>query len=79
VETLAIRYDELRDLLAESDVTFEALHQAADRHEEENIEWRSRDEQAPRDPATSSGAGEQRDPEGSSARDDHAEPSARQA
>jgi ABC-type lipoprotein export system ATPase subunit len=40
VETLAIRYDELRDLLAQAEVTREALHQAADRHEEENIQWR---------------------------------------
>lgn len=60
VETLAIRYDELGELVKGSDVALEALHQAADRHEEENIEWRTRN------PATSSGAGEQRDPRGSS-------------
>lgn len=42
VETLAIHYDELHELLAQSDVTREALHQAADRHEQENLEWRTR-------------------------------------
>jgi CRP/FNR family cyclic AMP-dependent transcriptional regulator len=42
VETLAIRYDELHALLEESEVTREALHQAAHRHEQENLEWRVR-------------------------------------
>jgi CRP-like cAMP-binding protein len=46
VETLGIRYDELHELLDQSEVTFEALHQAAERHEQENIEWRSRDHHA---------------------------------
>jgi ABC-type lipoprotein export system ATPase subunit len=40
VEVLAIRYDQLNELLKESEVTREALHQAADRHEQENIEFR---------------------------------------
>jgi ABC-type lipoprotein export system ATPase subunit len=40
VEVLAIRYDQLNELLGESEVTREALHQAADRHEQENIEFR---------------------------------------
>jgi ABC-type lipoprotein export system ATPase subunit len=71
VETLAIRYDQLHELLAQSDITLEALHQAADRHEQENIEWRTRDHQAPRE--------EQLDLRGSSTRDEHAGPSARQA
>jgi ABC-type lipoprotein export system ATPase subunit len=46
VETLAIQYDQLHELLAESDVTLEALHQAADLHEQENVEWRSRRDHA---------------------------------
>ena len=40
VEVLAIRYDQLNELLSQSEVTREALHQAADKHEQENIEWR---------------------------------------
>jgi ABC-type lipoprotein export system ATPase subunit len=40
VEVLAIRYDQLNELLKESEVTREALHQAAERHEQENIEFR---------------------------------------
>ncbi|RPJ18942.1 MAG: cyclic nucleotide-binding domain-containing protein, partial [Chloroflexi bacterium] len=40
VEVLAIRYDQLNELLKQSDVTREALSQAAERHEQENIEWR---------------------------------------
>jgi ABC-type multidrug transport system ATPase subunit len=40
VEVLDIRYDQLNELLGESEVTREALHQAADRHEQENIEFR---------------------------------------
>jgi CRP-like cAMP-binding protein len=42
VEVLAIRYEQLHELLAESEVTREALHQAADLHEQENLEWRTR-------------------------------------
>jgi ABC-type lipoprotein export system ATPase subunit len=42
VETLAIRYDELHELLDQSEVTREALHKAAHRHEQENVEWRGR-------------------------------------
>ena len=34
----AIGYDQLTGLLGESEVTREALHQAADRHEQENVE-----------------------------------------
>ncbi len=40
VEVLAIRYDQLTELLNQSEVTREALHQAADLHETENVEWR---------------------------------------
>ncbi|MGB8981879.1 MAG: ATP-binding cassette domain-containing protein [Anaerolineales bacterium] len=40
VEVLAIRYDQLNELLGQSEVTREALSQAADRHERENVEWR---------------------------------------
>ena len=40
VEVLAIGYDQLDQLLAQSDVTREALHQMADRHEAENIALR---------------------------------------
>jgi ABC-type lipoprotein export system ATPase subunit len=61
VEVLAIKYDQLHELLSQSEVTRETLHQAADKHEQENLEWRSRD-----------------DPTGSSSREDHAGPSARQ-
>jgi ABC-type lipoprotein export system ATPase subunit len=45
VEVLAIKYEQLHELLSQSEVTREALHQAAERHEQENLEWRSRDEQ----------------------------------
>jgi putative ABC transport system ATP-binding protein len=62
VEVLAIKYDQLNELLSQSEVTRETLHQAADRHEQENLEWRSHDNRA-----------------GSSTREDHAGPSARQA
>jgi ABC-type lipoprotein export system ATPase subunit len=41
VEVLAISYDQLNELLSQSEVTREALHQAADRHEQENIQWRN--------------------------------------
>ncbi|HSL31766.1 MAG TPA: ATP-binding cassette domain-containing protein [Anaerolineales bacterium] len=46
VEVLTIRYDELHELLEESEVTRDALHQAAHQHEQENLEWRSRRDQA---------------------------------
>ena len=60
VEVLAIRYDQLNELMSQSEVTREALHQAADRHEQENLEFRSRRDPAPRE--------EQRDLRGSSTR-----------
>lgn len=44
VEVLAIRYEQLHELLAESEAMRDALHQAADLHEQENLEWRSRDD-----------------------------------
>jgi ABC-type lipoprotein export system ATPase subunit len=40
VEVLAISYDQLDELLNQSEATREALHQMADRHEQENIELR---------------------------------------
>jgi CRP-like cAMP-binding protein len=40
VEVLAIGYDQLDGLLAQSEATREALHQLADRHEEENVALR---------------------------------------
>ena len=40
VEVLALDYDTMSSLLNESEPTREALHQAADKHENENIEWR---------------------------------------
>ena len=40
VEVLALDYETLSSLLNESETTREALHQAANRHEEENVEWR---------------------------------------
>jgi putative ABC transport system ATP-binding protein len=43
VEVLAIGYEQLNGLLAESEVTRDALHQAADRHEQENVQWRTRE------------------------------------
>ncbi|HLO31636.1 MAG TPA: ATP-binding cassette domain-containing protein [Anaerolineales bacterium] len=42
VEVLALGYEQLNELLSQSEVTREALHQAADRHEQENIQWRTR-------------------------------------
>jgi ABC-type lipoprotein export system ATPase subunit len=42
VEVLAIRYEQLNEVLTQSEAAYEALHQAADRHEQENLEWRSR-------------------------------------
>jgi ABC-type lipoprotein export system ATPase subunit len=41
VEVLAINYDQLSKLLGTSEVAREALHQAADKHEQENIQKRS--------------------------------------
>ncbi len=40
VEVLAISYDKLNELLKQSEPTLEALHQSADRHEQENVELR---------------------------------------
>jgi hypothetical protein len=40
VEVLALDYDTLSSLVNESETTREALHHAADLHEEENMEWR---------------------------------------
>jgi ABC-type lipoprotein export system ATPase subunit len=40
VEVLCISYDELNELLNQSGATREALHQAAERHQRENIEHR---------------------------------------
>jgi ABC-type lipoprotein export system ATPase subunit len=37
VEVLAISYDKLNELLSQSDATRDALHQFADKHEEENV------------------------------------------
>ena len=41
VEVLAIKYDQLNELLSQSEVTREVLHQAADIHEHENVERRT--------------------------------------
>jgi ABC-type multidrug transport system ATPase subunit len=46
VEVLAIKYDHLHEILSQSEVTRETLHQAADLHEQDNLEWRSRDDHA---------------------------------
>jgi hypothetical protein len=40
VEVLALGYDQLSELLSQSEVTREALHQAAELHEHENVEHR---------------------------------------
>ena len=40
MEVLAIDYDQLNELLSKSEVTREALHQAADQHEQENVDHR---------------------------------------
>src|SRR6266487_5588461 len=40
VEVLAISYNQLNELLTQSDVTREALHQSADMHEAENVKRR---------------------------------------
>jgi len=42
VEVLAIRYEQLNEVLSQSDVTREALSQAAAKHQKENIEFRIR-------------------------------------
>ncbi|MBI5841823.1 MAG: ATP-binding cassette domain-containing protein [Chloroflexi bacterium] len=42
VEVLAISYDQLNELLGQSEVTREALHQMADKHQEENVTRRGR-------------------------------------
>jgi ABC-type lipoprotein export system ATPase subunit len=41
VEVLAISYEQLNELLSQSEITREALHQAADKHEQENIQRRN--------------------------------------
>ena len=40
VELLTIGYDQLNELLSQSEVTRETLHQAADLHERENLQGR---------------------------------------
>ncbi|MCQ3938787.1 MAG: cyclic nucleotide-binding protein [Chloroflexi bacterium] len=40
VEVLAIGYDQLSELLDQSEVTREALHRLADKHNGENLSWR---------------------------------------
>jgi energy-coupling factor transporter ATP-binding protein EcfA2 len=40
VEVLAIGYDKLSEMLNQSEVTREALHQMADKHQGENLSWR---------------------------------------
>ena len=40
VEVLALSYDQLNELLSQSEVTREALHQAAEQHEQENVKRR---------------------------------------
>jgi CRP-like cAMP-binding protein len=40
VEVLAIGYDQLDELLNQSEATREALHQIADKHEQENVALR---------------------------------------
>ena len=42
VEVLAIRYEQLNEVLTQSEVALQELHQAADRHEQENLQWRTR-------------------------------------
>jgi hypothetical protein len=37
VEVLVISYEKLNELLSQSDVTRDALHQSADKHEEEHV------------------------------------------
>ena len=40
VEVLTLGYDQLNELLSQSEVTRDALHKAADKHEEENLQFR---------------------------------------
>ena len=40
VEVLSLGYDQLDELLSQSEVTRDALHRAADKHEEENVQFR---------------------------------------
>ena len=40
VEVLTLGYDQLNELLSQSEVTRDALHKAADKHEEENVQFR---------------------------------------
>jgi CRP-like cAMP-binding protein len=40
VEVLALNYDQLNELLDQSEVTRDVLHQMADRHEKENLKRR---------------------------------------
>jgi len=40
VEVLAIGYDQLAELLNQSEVTREALHHLANKHNGENLSWR---------------------------------------
>ena len=40
VEVVALDYDELHELLSESESTREALHEAAHKHEDENVQHR---------------------------------------
>jgi CRP-like cAMP-binding protein len=40
VDVLALDYESLSSILNESESTREALHQAADRHETENVQFR---------------------------------------
>ena len=42
VEVLALSYNELNELLSQSEVTREALHQAAELHEHENVARRGK-------------------------------------
>ena len=58
VEALGIHYDELHELLQESEVTRDVLHQAAHRHEQENLEWRFRRDHAGYPTGTTSSAGQ---------------------
>ncbi len=46
VEVLALSYKQLNEMLSQSEVTREALHQAADFHQQENIQFRSLQEQS---------------------------------
>jgi putative ABC transport system ATP-binding protein len=41
VEVLRLGYDQLNELLSQSEITRDALHRAADKHEQENIRFRN--------------------------------------